>query len=512
MMQNEQVNNRKIAKNTLLLYIRMFFTIIIGLYTSRVVLSSLGISDYGIYNLVGGIVSMLAFLNVGMSGATQRFITYEMGRGNLNSLQNVFNNAVITHLILAVFIVIILEPAGIWLINNKLVIPSDRLFVANCVFQCSVITFFISVISVPYNACIIAHERMGQFAYISILESVLKLIIAITIAYSPFDKLIYYAILILLCQVLIRVIYTVYCNKHFEECLLKYTFDKKLFMKMFSFASWGCIGNMGFSLKDQLSNIILNLFFGTAVNAARGIATQVNSIINGFAANFSLAINPQITKEYANGNKQRCFDLTMLGSKYSFFLLSIITIPFITNIDYILHIWLGNVPDYAGQFVTIILIASCVYSMSHTMSTAILATGYVKLFQSLLAITMLIEAPIAYMILYLGGAPYMALLPCIFTNALSLFLRIYILKRYDSIYSVRYFVLKIFLKNSVMFIVAYLLVYLLSTRYDDGIAKLLITSTFSIVLYLSILYVFGLNNDEKKFVVNRICKIIKKKD
>lgn len=511
-MQNNQENNRKIAKNTLLLYFRMFFTIIIGLYTSRVVLSSLGISDYGIYNLVGGVVSMLAFLNVGMSGATQRFITYEMGKGNLNSLQNVFNNAVITHLILGVFIVLILEVGGIWLINNKLVIPSDRLFAANCVYQCSVITFFISVISVPYNACIIAHERMGQFAYISILESVLKLVIAIVIAYSHFDKLICYAILILLCQILIRFIYTMYCKKNFEECIFNFTFDKKLFVKMFSFASWGCIGNMGFSLKDQLSNIILNLFFGTAINAARGVATQVNSIINGFAANFSMAINPQITKEYAKGNKQRCFDLTMAGAKYSFFLLSMITIPVIINIDYILYVWLGNVPDYTGQFVTIILIASCVYSMSHTMSTAILATGHVKLFQSLLAITMLIEVPIAYVILYLGGTPYMALLPCIFTNALSLFLRIYILKHYDSIYSVRYFVFKIFLKNSIMFIVAYLLIYFLSTRFEDGIAKLFITSIFSIILYSSILYVFGLNKDEKKFVVNRIYKIMKKND
>lgn len=502
--------NKTIAKNALMLYIRMFFTIIIGLYTSRVILNSLGVSDYGIYNLVGGIVSMLAFLNVGMSGATQRFMTYELGKGNLSSLRNVFSNAVITHFVLATLIAIIMETIGIWLVNYQLNIPENRLFAANWVFQCSIITFIVSVISVPFNACVIAHERMGLFAYISILETVLKLFVAIAIVYSPFDNLVFYATLILCIQVLIRFIYSIYCKKHFEECSFKYTFDKILFKKMFSFAGWGCVGNMGFSLKDQISNIILNIFFGTTVNAARGIATQVNGIINSFAGNFTIALNPQITKEYASGNKSRSYDLTMTGAKYSFFLLSFITIPFIINVNYLLHLWLGVVPEYTNQFVSIILLASCMYSMSHTMSTAILATGHVKRFQSLLAVTLLIEAPIAYVILYFGGSPYMAVLPCIFTNVLSLFLRIYILNHYDSIYSVKHFVFNIFLKNIILFSIVFIPSYILSKQFEEEFIKFLVSSAFAILFYVLIIYVFGLNKDEKLFVSSRIRKIIRK--
>ncbi|MBQ0089035.1 MAG: lipopolysaccharide biosynthesis protein [Prevotellaceae bacterium] len=505
-MPDNTTNNKTIAKNTVLLYMRMFFTIIIGLYTSRVILQGLGITDYGIYNLVGGIVSMLAFLNVGMTGASQRFISYELGKGSLDSLKNVFCTSILTHNTIAVIGILAFETIGLWLVNYKLVIPSERLYAANIVFQCSIITFAVSTISIPYNACLVAHEKMGQFAYISMLETILKLGVALLITVSPFDKLILYAVLILCIQILIRLLYSVYCKKHFEECSYKFHFDKSLYKEMFSFAGWGCVGNMGFSLKDQLSNIILNLFFGTTVNAARGVATQVNGIINGFAMNFTMAMNPQITKQYAAGNIDRSKSLAISGSKYAFFLLSMVVIPFIINEKYVLRLWLGEVPEYTDAFVCIILIASCIYSMTHTISSAIIATGRVKVFQSLLAITLLLEAPIAYVILKLGGAPYMALLPCIFTNFLSIILRIVILHNYLPQYSIREYLLGIVTRCLLIFIIAFALSYYVHSLFNEGIGTVLLTSTISVIICALLMFFIGLDRREKEFIISKILK------
>lgn len=510
MLENTS-NNKTIARNTLMLYVRMLITMFVGLFTSRIVLNALGFTDYGIYNLVGGLVTMLSFLNIGLSGASQRFISYEMGRGDIASMKKVFCTAVITHKALAVIVVVLFEIIGVLLVNFKLVIPDERIFAANWVLQCSLITTAVSIISVPYSSCVVAHEKMGQFAYISILETVLKLGVALAIMISPIDKLILYSTLILLIQVTVRLIYTTYCKRKFEECTFMYQFDRALFKKIFSFAGWGCIGNMGWGLKDQLLNIILNLFGGTTVNAARGVATQVNGIISSFASNFTMAMNPQITKQYAAGNLNRSIALTIAGSKYAFFLLSLITIPFLINEHYVLRLWLGEVPKYTDAFVAIILISSCVYSMSHTVSTAIQATGYVKWFQILLAATLLLEVPVAYIILSLGGAPYAAVIPNIFTCLLSLIVRIVILHHYVPQYSITDYIFGTIFRSVIIFSIAYAISYYIRSLFEESFFSLGITAVLSTLVVLLCVFILGLSKHEKSMVIEKIRNIIHKK-
>lgn len=493
-----------IAKNTLLLYARMLITIVLGLYTSRIVLNALGINDYGIYSVVGGIVSMLTFLNVGMSGASQRFISFELGKDDKSSLNKVFSNCIISHYIIAFIIVIILETIGVWFVNNKLVIQHDRLYAANWVLQCSIVTLALSVISVPYNACIIAHEKMGEFAYISILEVFLKFIIALVILKCEFDKLIFYSTLIMIVQLIICIIYSVYCKRNFIECSCTLKPDKQLLKQMISFASWGCIGNMGFTLKDQLSNIILNLFFGTTVNAARGIAGQVNGIINGFAVNFTMAMNPQITKQYSAGNIGRSKELAMAGSRYSFFLLSIVSIPFMINVEYILKLWLGIVPEHTGIFVCIILIASCVYAMTHTISTAILATGRVKWFQILLSIILLLDVPAAYLILKIYHISYLALIPSIVTNGLTLIMRIILLHRYIPEYSIRDYLINTVCRCVSIFILASFFSFYIHSFFIDSFITVILTSTISTIIIMTLIYFCGINTKEREYVKDKI--------
>ena len=314
-------SNKRIAKNTLLLYFRMLLTIAVGLYTSRVVLNTLGVSDYGIYNVVGGIVSMLAFLNSALTAASQRFIAFELGRGDLSKLRKIFCTSVTIHATLAVIIFIIAETIGLWFINTHLNIDANRMVAANWVYQFSIFTFMLTVLSVPYNSCIVAHEHMNAFAYISILEVTLKLLIVYLLLVINYDKLTTYGILVFAVALVVQLTYGIYCKRHFEECAYHFILDKKLFKEMFSFAGWSVVGNLGFSFKDQAANVILNLFFGTVINAARGVALQVNGIIAGFSTNFMMALNPQITKQYASGEIESSMKLVYAGSRFSFFYL-----------------------------------------------------------------------------------------------------------------------------------------------------------------------------------------------
>lgn len=371
-------NNKRIAKNTLLLYVRMLFTIIVGLYTSRVVLNTLGVNDYGIYNVVGGIVAMLAFLNSAMTAASQRFISFELGTKNYQRLKEVFSTSVTIHLIIAGIIFIISETIGLWFLNTHMNISSDRMEAANWVYQCSILTFMVTVISVPYNACIVAHERMKAFAYISIIEVGLKLIIVYLLLVFSTDKLITYAILIFSVSVIIRVIYGIYCKRNFEECIYRFSVKRALWKQMLSFVGWGMLANFGVSLRLQGANILLNIFFNPAVNAARGIAMQVNGIVINFSNNFLMALNPQITKEYANGNIDRTITLIYAGSRYSFYLLSIISLPMIVSIDYLLKLWLGIVPEYTNIFLKLTIVAALIDTMTYPMVTATYATGVLR--------------------------------------------------------------------------------------------------------------------------------------
>ena len=399
----EQNNNKRVAKNTLFLYFRMILIMLVTLYTSRVILAQLGIKDYGIYNVVGGVVTMFAFLNNCMASSTQRFMTFELGCGNIQQLKKVFAASLNIHMTIAVVIVLLAETIGLWFVNSKLVIPTDRLVAANWVYQFAILSFCVNIIQVPYNAVLIAHEKMNVYAYISIIEVFLKLGIVYLLVVSPFDKLIAYGILLFLVQFVIRCIYQVYCRKNYEECKFKLFWDKKLYREMSGFAGWNLFGSVAWLLRDQGVNIVLNMFFGPVINAARGVATQVSSAVMNFISNFQVALNPQITKNYANGNIEEMEKLSYLGIKFSYMILFLLAFPLSLNIDYILHLWLVEVPDYSALFIILILIDSLVGTLFGTPPmTALSATGVIRNYQVVVSLFILCIVPVSYVVLKLG--------------------------------------------------------------------------------------------------------------
>lgn len=486
----------------------MFITMAIGLYTSRVVLNTLGISDYGIYNVVGGIVTMLSFLNAAMVASSQRFISYELGCNNIERLRKVFATSVSIHIAIAIIAFVLAETLGLWFVNTQLNIDPDRMVATNWVYQCSILTFMVNVVSVPYNSCIVAHEKMSAFAYISILEVILKLIIVFLLLLSSYDKLIVYAVLVLLVSVLIRYCYTLYCKRNFVECIFRFSFDKSLFKEMFSFASWSVIGNLGFSFKDQASNIILNIFYGTSLNAARGIGMQVSAIINTFSSNFSMALNPQITKQYAAGNIEESRKLVYAGSRYTFYLLTLITIPVIINADYILELWLGIVPEYTTYFLILSLIVSLLYSVSGCVTTAIQATSNIKIFQIGICVLMLLELPVAYMLLYWGYPPYSAMYPTILTYTTAIFFRFYLIKRMVSGYSFKYYIFKVLIPCLLIFSLSWSLCNIINRFFETCILSLIYTTFISIIVISIVIFYLGMDISERKFTIKSIKKII----
>lgn len=509
----ESPDKKRIVKNTMLLYVRMFLMMGVGLYTSRVVLNTLGISDYGVYNLVGGIVTTLSFLSSAMTAASQRFISYELGRKNVKRLKLIFSTSVNIHLIISIVILLLAETIGLWFVNTYLNIAPERMLAANWVYQFSIFTFIISVLSVPYNSCIIAHEHMKAFAYISILEAVLRLVIVYALLIIQVDKLILYGILVFAVSVLIRLCYTVYCKRFFEECHYSPVFDRKLFREMFSFAGWSIFGNMGFTFKDQISNVILNLFFGTTMNAARGIAIQVSGLINSFAGNFSMALNPQITKQYAGGNISESQKLVYSGARYTFYLLVMISIPVMINLDYVLELWLVTVPAYTAIFLKLSLVAALLYTLTVTVTVAIQATGRVKVFQVGICILMLSELPVAYFLLKLNMPPYSVMYPTIVTYVIAVFFRFYLLKRMVPSYNFTYYTVHVFLRSVVLFIVCYCISDYVHGLFMETILNMFITSFLSLGVVVLIIYVLGMTGTERKLVnmkvmnyVLRVCK------
>ncbi len=394
-------NSRRIAKNTLLLYVRMLFTMAIGLYTSRVVLNTLGVTDYGIYNVVGGVISLLGFITSSMAGASSRYITYDLGKGDMAVMKRTFGNIISIHFVLAGVVFLVGETLGLWFVLNKLQIPSERMTAAFWVYQFSVFSAILGVVSVPYNAAIIAHERMKAFAYIGIVDALLKLLIVYLLLVVPYDKLIVYAMLLFCVQVFDRVVYGWYCVRNFEEARAKCTFDKSLFKKIFAFAVWTMNGNLAIIGYTQGINILLNLFFGPAVNAARGVAVQVQGVAQSFCGNFQTALNPQLTKSYAQNDLHRMHKLLTQSSKFSFFLLFLIALPVMFEAPLVLGWWLGIVPEHTVNFLRLILCSSMLATLSNPLIVSVHATGSIKKFQIVEGTMLLSIVPIAYLLLKL---------------------------------------------------------------------------------------------------------------
>lgn len=412
----------------MMLYFRMLLLMLVSLYTSRVNLNALGVVDYGIYGVVGGLVGMFWIISNALVSSINRFLTYEIGTGNQQRLNKIFSTAVGIQYIIIAVIAVLAETVGLWFLNCKMVIPPDRIVAANWVYQFSLISFCMDLVVIPYTADIIAHEKMSAFAYISILTAVGKLIVAWSIAIAPIDRLIWFAALILVNATIIRFIYVYYCRRHFEECRGKLQFDKSVWKEMFGFAGWTFIGTIAAILRDYGGNIIINLFAGPAVNAARGIAGQVNGAVAGFTDNFQTALKPQITKNYATGNFNYMFSLIFQGARLSFYILFILALPILCSTHYVLQLWLGEVPAHTELFVQLILILTLNESLSGPLITAMLATGNIKKFQIVVGSLNLLNLPVSYLVLRLGAPPEAVVMVAIGISVCCTFARVWLLR------------------------------------------------------------------------------------
>ncbi len=398
-------SNRTIAKNTLLLYLRMALTMLVSLYTSRVILSVLGIVDDGIYNIVGGTVGMFMFLNGALSGATSRFLTFELGRDDTERLKKTFSAALLVHIILAICIFTLIETVGLWLLNHKLVIPDERMHAARVVFQLSAFATLLSITQVPYSASLIAHEKMGAFAYMSFLEVFLKLLICYILTISPIDKLITYGILVLIVKTLILMIYRVYCIRRFEECHFQVIKDWKLIKPILSYSGWDLMGHFSVMARDQGVDIIQNMFFGPAINSAAGKAGVIYNAVNGFSNNFLTAIKPSIVKAYAIGDIKKMEFLMIDASKYAYSLMMLFSAPFIFESQFVLNLWLKNPPAYSALFCSLGLGLGVFVAIFLPLVYAIHASGNIR-FMSLVNGTLWVTVvPLTYLLLLLGKGP-----------------------------------------------------------------------------------------------------------
>lgn len=508
MSQDTSANNKRIAKNTLLLYCRMLIMMAVTLYTSRVVLATLGVEDFGIYNVVGGVVTMFAFLNGTISSVTQRYLTYELGTGNKKKLQSVFNTSMCIHWIIALIIILLAETIGLWFVFNKLVIPNERMTAAIWVYQFSILSTVIFIISVPYNACIIAHEKMSAFAYISIIEVILKLLVVYCLCLSSQDKLILYAFLILVVQLSMRLIYTIYCKRYFEESKYKLSLDRALTKKMIEFTGWSLFGGFASVGMTQGVNILLNLFFGPVVNAARAVAVQIESAISAFSTNFQIALNPQIIKYYASNNIPQMQKLIYASSRYSFFLLFVLSLPVFIEAKFILNIWLTEVPDYSVTLVRFSLIIMLIDCLSKPIMTAANATGNIKRYQIIVGSLMLLIVPLSYFTLLKIEKPEIVFIIYLIILLISLFVRLWIVKDLVGL-SIAFFVKVVIIPAIFVVLASVVTPVLCYFVITNEILNFVLVVFVSLMSSLLAIYFIGIEDTEKKIIKNYVKKIWK---
>jgi len=508
-MRDNSSSNKRIAKNTLLLYARMLLLLVVSLYTSRIVLATLGVEDYGLYNVVGGIVTMFTFLNAAMGNSSHRYITFALGKGDEKELQEVVGTTCLIHWTIAIIIFILSETIGLWFLNNKMVIPESRMVAAQWVYQFSIIACMVAIISVPYNAMIIAHEKMGAFALIAILDAVLKLLIVYLIQVAGSDKLILYAALILGVNVLNRLIYQIYCKHHFEEAkhikLKRYPQLKS----MSSFAGWSLIGNLAFVCYTQGLNILLNMFFGPAVNAARGVAVQVQGAIKGFVTNFQTAVTPQIIKSYSQGNYQRLHTLVYSSSKFSFFMLYCMVLPISLEAKTLLGLWLEDVPDYAVVFTVLILWIMLIEPLSNPIDKANQATGTIRNYQIVEGGSLLLIVPISYIVLKNGGEPYAVFIVQFIVMAVVQILRLFLICHKIKM-SIRDYVLNVLVKVALVAFVSAIIPVLCFVTLPQSILSFFVVILISVISVLLCSYFLGLTVNERCMVNRKIDALITK--
>lgn len=501
----EESENKRIAKNTAILYVRMLVMMFISFFTSRIMLNALGVDDYGINNVVGGLVSMFSLLSSSLSSSTSRFMTFALGKGNINELKKVFSTSINIHVILAFVVVVAIETIGVWFLNNKMNIPADRLYAANWVLQCSVVVFAIGLLSVPYNSAIIAHEKMSAFAYMTIFDATFRLVVVFAIYYYGGDRLILLSFLLLFQSFVRQAVYWIYCKRKFEECVYVKVWDKGLNKSMFSFAGWNFIGCTAGLMKDQGVNIAINLFTSPAVNAARGIAMQVNGIIGQFIGGFTTALNPQITKSYALGDLKRMHNLMFQGTRLSYYLFMFLSIPVFFEIETVLQFWLGQVPEHTVLFARLVLVLSLAEILSYTLITAQLATGKIRNYQIAVGGILLLNFPLSYLFLYLGFFPECTIIVAIVISQICLFARLWFLRGMVKL-SVSEYLKKVYLNVIIVTLLSVITPALCYFFISHVVIRFFVVCTTSVLSSLCFIYYIGCSQEEKTIVNGYINK------
>jgi O-antigen/teichoic acid export membrane protein len=496
-------NNKRIAKNTLMLYFRMLVMMAVSLYTSRVVLDTLGVSDYGIYNVVGGFVTMFSLISGAMTTATQRFLSFAIGEGKTDEVTSLFSTAVIIHIGLALIILLVGETVGVWFVSTQMNFPAGRYNAAVWVFEFSLITFLVSVISVPYNAAIIAYEKMSAFAYISIVEVLLKLGIVFLLLITPLDRLIFYALLMALVQVAVQCIYASYTHRKIKICHCTWKLDRNYFKQMTSFVSWNLIGSLAGVCKDQGLNVVLNLFFGTAVNAARGVAVQVSTAINRFVTNFQMAMNPQIIKLYASNEKEEMFKLVFRGSRFSYMLLLCLSLPVIIEAPFILNVWLVKVPDYTVPFLRLVIFTALIDSMSNSLIVSMHASGKVRDYQIVVGGISLLTLPLAYLLLKMGYSPTSALVASLAISIACLFARVALLYRIIDFPALK-FLRQVPLRMLIVTVLAYIFPVIVYNLIPINWPTFILVCAVSFISGVIACYYLGVEEHERAVIISKV--------
>lgn len=499
-------NNKRIAKNTILLSIRTFVVMLVTLFISRVVLKALGVEEFGVYSAVGGVVSMFTMVTTAMSGAISRFLTYELGTGNIKKLCKVYSTSINAQIILAVLISILTEIIGFWLLENKMVIPSHCMDAAHWVLHFSILTFFISIVTVPFRSLIIAYERMSAFAYFGIIEVILKLGVAYLLFISNSSKLTLYALLLGVVALSVLLMNMVYCRMVFREVLYRISIDGDTLKEMLGFSVWSLIPNTAYLLNTQGINILMNLYFGVVANAARGIASQIEAAVGAFVGNFTTALNPPITKAYASGDIEGMKTLITRGVKFSFFIMLILVVPLVVECEQILFLWLGEVPPYAVTFAQCSVFSALVLQMGNPMLTGILATGSIKRYQIVVTSCGCMVFPISWLAYYFEAPPQASYIIFIVIYFLLNFIRLASLKRLIK-FPVKAFVSSELMRMLLVLVISFFLPLCFRQSVTPSLLRLVASVVISFFSTIVCIYAFGLKNDERLFVFNQIKQI-----
>ena len=499
-MNSNRENTKRIAKNTMMLYIRMLFSMLVSLYTSRVVLQTLGVEDYGIYNVVGGVVAMLGFLNDSMSGATSRFITYELGRGDNARLNQVFSTSLIIHVSIALFVFVLAETVGLWFFENKLVIPENRMVSARLIYHFSVISMMIGITQVPYNAVIISHEKMNVYAYTTIIDTVAKLILLLALVFSPFDKLITFAIGTFIVTLLSNSIYVFYNQKNINGTHLYFYWEYKLFRKLMSYAGWSFFGSISGVLCNQGLSIIMNLFFGVATNAAKAISDKIMSVVQSFVMNFYMAVSPQITKTYANNDLDSTVNLAFKSTRLGYYLMLIISVPVILLLDKILALWLAE--TYTQDmliFTRLSLVFALINVFESPITFMVRATGNIKKYQISVGIFTLLVLPTTYLLYKIGCPAYVAFWSEIIFYAMVQLIRVKIASEFYPI-TIKYYIKEVLALPIIISAVIFILFKILEILQFN----IWVITSICFIIMVIMVWRYGLHSSERRHIINAI--------